>query len=59
MGIDIKENKMESAYKEKFQIYSTLAVNGEEYNTKEIETIKYSVLSYSDDMIELTLKDGS
>lgn len=58
-GIDIKENKMESAYKEKFQIYSTLVVNGEEYNTKEIETIKYSVLSYSDDMIELTLKDGS
>ena len=58
-GNDIKENKMESVYKEKFQIYSTLVVNGEEYNTKEIETIKYSVLSYSDDMIELTLKDGS
>ena len=58
-SINIKENKMESAYKEKFQIYSTLVVNGEEYNTEDIETVKYSVSSYSDDMIELTLKDGS
>lgn len=58
-GINIKENKLESAYKEKFQIYSTLVVNGEEYNTEDIETVKYSVSSYSDDMIELILKDGS
>ena len=58
-SINIKENNMESAYKEKFQTYSTLVVNGEEYNTEDIETVKYSVSSYSDDMIELILKDGS
>lgn len=57
--VELDAHSTEAVFRNDISQYTTLVVNGEEYNTEDIVSVECNATIYQEDKLIITLKDGT